>query len=246
MAMAGTPSTVRAVQPVDDASTEDPMGKFEEAERLYRGGEHEAAIDLLRELLQAHDDPVLHYNLGRAYEGAKQFEEAIASYQRYLDGSPEAADRDAVRERIEDMQARLEAKRQAEKPPPATTQPVQPPALPPQRDAPMRPSAYLPWTMLGVGAAGLVTGGVLGILARRNRDEAVEAPRQADAADALQRARDQALGANVCFAVGGALAVAGITWGIVATVRHKRRSEAKGRPRTVVLRARSLGFMMRF
>lgn len=223
VAIAGTPGAERVEAPPTSAPVDDDLRKFDEAEDLYERGEYAAAILLLRELLRTNSDPILYFNLGRAHESAGEPEAAIEAYECYLQGFPEASDRDAVRDRITNLRARIEA---AKAPPPpvlpheATVSPPSPPD-PPPRTSP----AYVPWTMLGVGAAGLVTGGILGIMARSKEREARGAAVQLDAFDAHQQAGRHALGANISFALGGALAVAGLTWGLVSTLSGQRRAD---------------------
>jgi tetratricopeptide (TPR) repeat protein len=200
-------------------SPEEAMQRFEEAERLYQIGEHRGAIEILRGLLADNDDPVLWYNLARAYEGAGEDESAIDAYERYLEGSPSARDREEVRERI----AKLEARSHEPTPdltPAPTPEPVAPPPVAERRRVPL----FVPWVVFGVGGAGLATGGVFGILARRSEEQAAEAPSQREAQQIHDRARRRALAANISFAVGGAVAAAGLTWAIVATITHRGRS----------------------
>lgn len=208
-------------------SPDEAMRRFEEAERLYQEGEHQGAIELLRALLEDNDDPVLWYNLGRAYEGAGEAGPAIDAYERYLEGSPDAPDRDDVRERI----ARLEPETHDEPPAVVAPAPISAPVPPPRVAERHRARVPLvvPWVVFGVGSAGLVTGGVFGILARRSEEQAADTLSQVDARRTHDTARRRALAANVSFAVGGAVAAAGLTWAIVATITH-RKENARVRP----------------
>lgn len=230
----GAAPSAAALSPAADGADEDPMQKFEDAEALYEDGDYDGAIRLLRELIREHADPVLYYNLGRAYEGAGELESAIDSYERYLDQTEDAPDAEAVRQRVAKLQQQAQA--QEERSEESTAEPPTPVAQPSDEpvDAVHRrrePRVYLPWTLLGVGAAGLVAGTVLGVLSSRNEARAEDAERQVDAHDALQDARRQALGANISFAIGGVVALSALTWGIAATVRAGGRSDrAAGLP----------------
>jgi tetratricopeptide (TPR) repeat protein len=208
LATPAVPTRVHACAPA-----EDPAAKFERAEALYAEGRYEETIALLRELLRDYPDPILLYNLGRAYEGADRVAEAIDAYERYVDAAPDAPDRDAVERRIDRLRARL---RPQQPPPPEPTPVTEAP-----REAVPRP-IVAPWVLAGIGGAGLVAGATLGGLARARRDAAVEAMAQADAAAHLARAERLATAANVAFGVGGALAIAGVTWGVVAVVKRRR------------------------
>lgn len=198
----------RVASPAAPPTADDAASKFDRAEALYGEGRYDEAIALLLELVREHPDPILRYNLGRAYESAGQIEEAIDAYESYLVAAPEATDRESVERRIERLRERL--------PPPTPPEPV-PPVVKPTAPRPI----VAPWVLAALGGAGLVAGATLGGLALARRKDAVDARIQADAAAHLDDARRFATGANVAFAVGGALAIAGLAWGITALVQRK-------------------------
>lgn len=66
------------------------------------------------------------------------------------------------------------------------------------------------WTTLSVGAVVLAGGGALGILAQKKTDDARAAPDQLAGDGLLSDARSMALGANICFGVGGAAVLAAV------------------------------------
>jgi hypothetical protein len=111
-----------------------------------------------------------------------------------------------------------------------------PPQLPPRT-----PGGAGPWVLVGVGALGLVVGGVFGTVsidAHDSRDAACPSATRCDgdAAERLDaRYRDAALGANVAFVVGGVSLAAGLTWWLVARTRS-HRPLASLSPAGVVLR----------
>jgi hypothetical protein len=104
--------------------------------------------------------------------------------------------------------------------PPVIAPPVVAPPRAQRRAAPA--PARGPWVVAGVGVAGLVAGGVLGALALReqsSRDAACPSAANCDAPSALSHdaaMRDLGLGANVGFIVGGAIAVGGVAWWLIA------------------------------
>lgn len=108
--------------------------------------------------------------------------------------------------------------------PPVVGAPPAPAVWPPPREArPPPPSpSPAPWVLAGLGAAGIVTGGVLGALAldaRASRDAACPSTNDCDVTTALAhdgRMRDMALGANVSFVAGASLVVGGVAWWLVA------------------------------
>lgn len=182
---------------------------FDRAEVAYHEGYIDDAIALLLEAQTlAPDEPVLTYNLARAYEAAGRDEDALASYEAYLAAEPGTPDRGAISRRIDALRnaiaerERLEAERLAqierEREREAST-----------RDAPW------PWVVMGVGAAGLATGVVFGVLSLVDRQAAIDDPVHASAFASLRRAETDALVANVLFGIGGAVALGGLIWGIV-------------------------------
>jgi tetratricopeptide (TPR) repeat protein len=210
------------------ADETEAMQKFEEAERRYAAADYAGAIALLHELLRDNDDAVLHYNLGRAHEGVGAREDAIRDYERYLERAPDAPDVGVVRARIRKLQADIDAAAAAAV---AVAEP-EPVRAPPTEDhAASRVPAYVPWVVFGVGGAGLVVGGVFGLLARRSEGDADDARVQTDALAAQDRAERQALGANISLAAGGVIATTGLVWGIVSSVARRRgSSSARVRP----------------
>lgn len=201
------PPVARAA-PADDAAEQ-----FDQAELLYREGRYDEAIAILRELIAAYPEPILRFNLGRAYESAGRLEEAIDAYERYLEASPDAPDRVDVEGRI----GRLQTQLAAQEPEPEPEPDPEPPSPPP--DKPI----IAPWVLAGVGGAGLALGVTFGSLSRARSNEARDAQTdQVRATAALDEARRFATVANVSLAVGGALAVAGLAWGIAAVAKRKR------------------------
>lgn len=221
--LAVPPSPVRAAAPPRPAQ-DDPQALFERAEEHYTQGHYEDAAAVLERLTETHPEPVLFYNLARAYESAGQLEPAIAAYGRYLEVSPDAADADAVEARIGRLRERVadeadaEAEAQPQPPPPEVDrEPV--PTVASPRPAIARAA---PWGLLALGGSGLIAGVALVLVGSARHDAARGEPVQARAASLDDDARRLALGGNVAFAVGGALAIAGLTWGLVRLRRDRR------------------------
>lgn len=186
---------------------------FESAETEYQAGRFQQAIDLLLEAQRIAPDPVLDYNLARAYEGLGNLAQALASYRAYLVADPDTRDRGAVEARIKTLDA-LQAERAAKSALPQDAAPKQPPASP----APSSPSAA-PWVIAGVGALGLGAAGALGGLSLSRSTEAEDpATSGADTQSLHDEASSLALGANIAFGIGGAVLAAGVIWGIVDVV----------------------------
>lgn len=207
------------VPPADTATdADDPGARFDRAEILFREGRYDEAITVLQALLDEYPEPILHYNLGRAQESSGRIEEAIVAYEHYLEGAPDAADRDTVLARVQRLRTRVERDAAAAAVPEPRPQPAPPPT--------QSPPIVLPWVVTGVGGAGLVVGATFGGLSRQRLAEARSESEQIAASEALSDARSNALLANVMFAVGGTLATAGLTWGIIAVTRKRKRAVA--------------------
>ena len=67
----------------------------------------------------------------------------------------------------------------------------------------------------GIGAALVVTGAVLGVLAADRNDQAARAPSHEATVAALDEANTLATTANVLLVAGGVTMAAGVIWGIV-------------------------------
>lgn len=198
---------------------DDSAAAFDRAEALYNEGRYEDAAAILSSLtLEFPEEAVLFYSLGRAYESAGQLGPAIEAYARYLELAGEAPDAAAIEARVGRLRQRLDAEEEDAR---ESTQPPGPAVVPrdpePPPTEPTQPKSrvYAPWIVAGAGALVVGAGGALaGLAASRNadaRDEAV----QATASDLRGEAENLALGANVSFAVGGVLVVAGVVWGVV-------------------------------
>ncbi len=224
LAAAPLPATAAPPAPTDDTpppDPDDPNVRFERAESLYRAGRYEEAIEVLEGLLREYPEPILYFNLGRAHESSGRIEDAITAYERYLQADPDAPDTSSVRDRI----SRLEDRRQPHAPVPRPPTPAPPPPAP-------RP-IVAPWVLAGIGGAGLAVGVTFAGLSRARSSDARDAPDQVTAASEHDAARRHAVAANVAFGVGGALLVAGLSWGIakVVTRRRQRSSATSSRPR---------------
>jgi tetratricopeptide (TPR) repeat protein len=191
----------------DDAPARDPKARalelFEQSAVAYREGRFQAAIDLLLEARRTKPEPVLLYNLGRAYEALGDQKEAADAYARYLAEEPRAGDRRAIEARVVTLRAQAERLERAKSPPDGRAERPEPePGV----------GVVMPWVVTGVGLAGLGTGVVLALVSRGRHDAAVREPVQAAAQDKQDAASTFATGATVAFIAGGVVTAAGLTW----------------------------------
>ncbi len=187
---------------------------FDQAEGEYQAGRFKEAVALLQEAQRLAPDPVLDYNIARAYEGLGEIDLARKAYRAYLDAAPDTKDRGAVEARLRTLDQQA-AERDAAAAAAASSSDgggPKPPAPPPEKDGP----SPVPWVIAGVGALGLGAAGVLGGLSLAKSNEAEDpATSGSDAQRLSDEASPLALGANVTFGVAGALGLAGVIWGIV-------------------------------
>jgi tetratricopeptide (TPR) repeat protein len=198
-AMAAEPSAQEQARAlVRSAKAEFSAGHFDEAAQLL---ERAVAIGATPETL---------YNLGRAREKAGHLEAAVEAYRRYLEAAPDAKDRGATQATIDDLTKRIEEKRRLE------TLEAQPKVIvvaPPPAPPPLVPRPRPPQLLVGgLGVAGLAAGVVLGVIASRTYASGVAEGDAFAAAAIAQRAQGFALGANVAYALGGAVLLAAVAW----------------------------------
>ncbi len=210
-------ATVQSASAADPVATReaDPERRavelFRESVEHYRAGRFQRAVDLLTEARTLKREPVLLYNLARAYEGIGRLTEAVEAYEQYLQEAPSAQDRGAIIKRIETLQkqlderARLERdKRRAE---------LERRRLQGQRATKPKEMSAAPWIVASAGGAVLANAAVFGLLSRSNQSDAQREAVAVDAQDALDEAQTYATVANASWATGGALAISGLVWG---------------------------------
>ncbi len=196
---------------------------FKSSAEAYMRGDFSHAIELLDEAYALDPQPVLIYNKARAHEGLGHVDEAIELYERYLTEEPSSADRGAIEQRLvtlkkqRDEKAALAKERtQVEKereavekeranPPP----PAEPPPPPPHH------RSVLPYVVMGVGGAGLITGTIFGLMANSKKAAATDARTQLDAIDLRDTGRTFATVSNISFVVGGVLVAGGVVWWVL-------------------------------
>ncbi|MFY1824494.1 PEGA domain-containing protein [Myxococcus fulvus] len=84
---------------------------FERGTRLYQQARYAEAAASFEEANKHVPNGVVLYNLGQCYEKLGEWEKALASYREYLRLEPKAKDREAVQQRIVDLDAKSEALR---------------------------------------------------------------------------------------------------------------------------------------
>lgn len=216
------PTTAHAVDPATHDRALELVQKGREA---FKASQFQASIDLLKEAYALEPAPVLLYNLAKAYEGLGDIEHAAETYEKYLaDEKEEIPDRAAIEAKLKNFKSAIAEKERLAKERDEARAALEKKerdakdaekGAPPPTEAGKRPPSPVPWVFVGVGAAGLVAGGVLGGLAVGKDDDAKSAPSQKDAVDLHESAKGLALGSTVGFIAGGALTGGGLLWGII-------------------------------
>jgi tetratricopeptide (TPR) repeat protein len=203
----------------DETAAQDAraLDLFEKSEAAYDSGRFADAVALLKASYAIKKEPVLLYNLGRAYEGIGDPAAAAQAYEAFLAAQPSAPDRGALERRIATLRAQL-AERDA----------LRKRAQESAAAASARRASAVPWVVAGVGAAGLVAGGVVGILAHQRNEQAKQEPTYARADVLHAQAQSQAMVSTVCFIAGGVVLAGGLLWGILDVSAARRSASLTG------------------
>jgi tetratricopeptide (TPR) repeat protein len=168
---------------------------FARAEAAENAGKDVEAVRAYSCSMRMTAHPFTAYNLGRVAERSGDVELALKSYQAYLTLKPDAADRDEVQAKIQDLGAKIKEVKEiagGEEPPtaepplveekpsgpvaPPEETPVEPvaPESPPRVTEPAgesRGSSHvLEWVVGGASVAALATGIIMNIVARKDMD----------------------------------------------------------------------------
>lgn len=163
---------------------------------------------------------MLLYDLGRACERMNDARCAVDAYEGYL-AQTSPPDRAAIEQRIAAYKAQLA---EADRP--------QSPAPPPRAER--RPSPA-PWIVAGTGIVALGAGIVLLVVADAKHQDAVDADSQQRSVDLEASADRTATIGNVTVVAGGAIAAAGIVWGLL-DLRASSRVSARAGPGAFTVR----------
>jgi tetratricopeptide (TPR) repeat protein len=236
------PAPARADGPTPAARTR-AAELFKNGAEAYRKGNFQGTVNLLKEAYALDPQPVILYNLGRAYEGLGDGDAAMDAYRRYLEADPKAPDRPSIEQRLatlqrsKDEKAALEKQRDEERRKAEESARV---AAEEQRRADeehrraqekqRHKRSLVPYVVAGVGVAGLGAGAVFGLVANGKHDSAASEPVQSKAVDQQDQAKTFATISTVSFVAGGVLLAAGVTWWVLdAPPKEKQASQGTTR-----------------
>lgn len=226
----GISSTARSeaqTEPPKDPKAE-ALRLFEESATQYRDGHFAEAAELLERAYKLHPEPVLLYNLGRAYDGLGENEKAVDAYKRYLELAPEAKDKGALERRIATLEKIIEREKQLkEEAERKKTDGQKPPEPPPAADSTFALPGIWPWVVTGVGAATIGAGLFVGLSAKSKRDDADENPVQRDAQKDFESAESRATTANILLIAGTVITAGGVTWGLLGSKKSEPAQSSK-------------------
>ena len=226
-----------AVAPLRAGAESQAVGLFRASEVDYREGRFQAAVDKLVTARGLVNNPVLTYNLARAYEGLGDLAHAADEYERYLSESGNVTDSGSIRTRVAGMRRSLgnqrdseERRRAAE----ATAQRAEAEKREAQTEntrlarearatgGPGSVGRIAAWSVLAAGLATSVGGATCAGLARQQHELSTSPTRsQVAAEEADHTSRRYALATNIALPVGAAIAVAGAVWVGVNELRHR-------------------------
>ncbi|HEY6461639.1 MAG TPA: tetratricopeptide repeat protein [Polyangiaceae bacterium] len=236
--------SARAAPPADASSAakdrDQALALYRASTKAYEEGRFQDAVDLLTQAYGLEQEPVILFNLARAYEGLGDLEKAVDAYVRYLDRQPDASDRGSIEQRVATLNKQiadrktLEQQRDEER---ARAEQARKAAEDTQervaREEQQRqgPGAW-PWIIGGTGVAALGAGIVLGAVSHGKYEDAVGDAYRGPAESDYRTAQSFATGANVAFVAGGVLTAASVVWLVVE--RLSRHEAAPASPAVVV------------
>jgi tetratricopeptide (TPR) repeat protein len=191
------------------AAHAEALALYHRGAREYELGHFDDAITLLTRAYELSGEPVLQYDLARAYEGKGDLALAVRGYEAFLAGQKDIPDRAAIERRVATVRAQIADRARLERE--AADARARAAALRPP--APVHP---WPWVVMGAGAAAALVGTGFAVAAEVTHHAATEATTpQLDTANANSRASRWATAATVSFVAGGALAAGGVVYWFV-------------------------------
>jgi tetratricopeptide (TPR) repeat protein len=106
--LAGTPATAATT------SEEEARRHYDLGQRHFNLGEFDGAIDEFKQAYEISPVPGLLFNIAQAYRAKKDNERALYFYQTYLREEPQASERPYVEQRIEELRASEDSRKQVE------------------------------------------------------------------------------------------------------------------------------------
>ncbi len=169
----------------------------------YKAGRYAEAIGEFQTADQIRPSPVLSFNIAQCYEKMADLQSARTAYQEYLVRAPNAPDRTAVEATIASIDKRLLEK--------GNDSVVLVPSTQISQTQEKGQPYWISATILGVGAAGIITGVILNVIANSNASSLTNGTlhKRADAQSYYDNANNAWTGAAISYGVGGGLLAIG-------------------------------------
>jgi tetratricopeptide (TPR) repeat protein len=199
---------------------QEPAAIFRVGIEAFEAGNFRIALEAFERLFALRGNPDLLFNIYRCHRAMGDPAQAAVALRRYLLARPDRVDR----AELEGELTRLDAQARAltlPTPPPAPTPapaPTPPPAPRPAAPTPTpaREVGPGPWITLGLGAALAGTGVALMVLAGSAQSDAANATSERARQSSLDGASTQHTAGVVMLGVGGAAALGGVLWRVLA------------------------------
>jgi tetratricopeptide (TPR) repeat protein len=93
------------------ACAEDPVTRaakrnFEKGEKLFALGRFDEALEQYQKAFDAKPIPAFLFNIGQCYRNLADYEQAIFSFRKYLKLDPDAPNKEAVQDLIDELEAK--------------------------------------------------------------------------------------------------------------------------------------------
>jgi tetratricopeptide (TPR) repeat protein len=190
---------------------------FEQSSAHYQRRDFQGTVQLLKDAYALFPEPVLLYNLARAYEGLGDKADAANAYQRYLAAEPGARDHAILEKRVLALREQV-----------VTEERARAVETPPRQTKSWASIGAAPLVLGGIGIGSLGIGTVLEVLGQKRHRDAVRQP-DAAAAQAQQRqAEDLVLASNIGIIGGALLTGTGAAWALVVLATPAKPPERAG------------------
>jgi tetratricopeptide (TPR) repeat protein len=169
----------------------------------YKAGRYAEAIGEFQTADQIRPSPVLSFNIAQCYEKMADLQSARTAYQEYLARAPNAPDRAAVEATIASIDKRLAEKR-------ADSVVLIPSTQVSQTQEKTQPY-WISGTLIGVGAAAIIVGVVLNVIATNNASSLTGGGlhKHSDAQNYYDSANSAWTGALISYVAGGVVLATG-------------------------------------
>lgn len=212
----------------------------ESAVEAFGEKRYDESIKQFEQAYALDSNPNYLFNIGRVYEEKGDLQQAVTHYQRFvsqpgvdLDSREAATARlKVLREALDQLES--EEEKAVEEDPidePVDEQPIADPTDDDPRPDRKRGQRIAGYTLLGMGGAGLIVGGILGGLASSKANDADNAEFVDDTLRMRDDARRQARAADAMFITGGVLAATGLVLVLTTLGGKKRDASARATAR---------------